>query len=128
MLGALSRAMPWPTERSSIDSLLKTQQAIAAFRKLLELKKSSPTGASGLGQVTEKEIDLLISSFASLDAGEQKPEIFRAQWGVAMERLSKVRKDIIKGMAEYDRKHGKLPAAPQTAPQPRGRILRRIDE
>lgn len=128
MLGALSRAMPWPTERSSIDSLLKTQQAIAAFRKLLELKKSSPTGASGLGQVTEKEIDLLISSFASLDAGEQKPEIFRSQWGVAMKRLSKVRKKIIAGMAEYDRKHGKLPEAPQTAPQPRGRALRRIDE
>ena len=46
---------------------LKTLQAQQAFGALQEMRQASATGASGLGQVSERELSLLESTIASLD-------------------------------------------------------------
>lgn len=56
---------------------LKTVDANLAFAELQKMRDNSPTGGA-LGQVTEKELELLRSTVANLDPNQSQPEFLAA--------------------------------------------------
>jgi hypothetical protein len=67
--GALA---PWKT----LDAATKTLDAVNAFDALKQMRDASPTGASGLGQVTDVEQQMLKSAIGNLSP-HQDPKILR---------------------------------------------------
>lgn len=66
-VGALSRATSFfPSDARSIRESLKTLQAYSGFSTLVSMKKASPSGGA-LGQVSERELELLQATWVSLD-------------------------------------------------------------
>jgi hypothetical protein len=65
--------------------VIKTLQADAAFSTLQALRDSNESGASGLGQVSNIELDLLMNSRTALAQG-QSPERFRENLKAYMEQ------------------------------------------
>ena len=63
-IGWATQMLPF-TPGGSEASKLDTLNAKVVFDSLMELKNSSPNGASGLGQVTEREIQLLAQSLGT---------------------------------------------------------------
>lgn len=59
-------AQIFPSDARSIRESLKTLQAYSGFSTLADMKKASPTGGA-LGQVSERELDLLQATWTSLD-------------------------------------------------------------
>lgn len=83
---AISQVDPWTTSQGGIISRffagpqskdleqnISTIQSNTALQTLMDLKSSSPTGASGLGALSEKELELLTTKMRSLNP-EQSPE------------------------------------------------------
>lgn len=64
------------TDAASVKSYLNRVLGKAAFAQLNEMKDAAKTGASGLGQVTEKEIELLKTAWGSLSQ-DMKRDDFR---------------------------------------------------
>lgn len=60
-----------------IAQKLKTIDANLAFNELQKMRDNSPTGGA-LGQVTEKELDLLRSTVANLDPNQSQEEFLRS--------------------------------------------------
>lgn len=65
------------TAAYDIAQKLKTIDANLAFNELQKMRNNSPTGGA-LGQVTEKELDLLRSTVANLDPNQSQEEFLRA--------------------------------------------------
>tara|TARA_R100001460_G_scaffold107085_1_gene155282 strand:- start:134 stop:1348 length:1215 start_codon:yes stop_codon:yes gene_type:complete len=66
-VGALSRATSFfPSDARSIRESLKTLQSYSGFSTLVSMKKASPNGGA-LGQVSERELELLQATWVSLD-------------------------------------------------------------
>lgn len=68
--GALVAKTPLNTSASSVRGLMQSVEAQAAFNALKALRESSTDGSSGLGQVTEREIGLLVSEWDAIDVNE----------------------------------------------------------
>lgn len=80
--GAISRAvLPAGTAGFDLAENIKTVDANSAFSALQQMRDNSPTGGA-LGQVTEKELDLLKSSIANLNP-DQSQEQFLANLKIA---------------------------------------------
>lgn len=62
------------TDANDIEKIMKTVQSQETFNALSRLKEASASGASGLGQVTEKEIDLLMNELQNFNIGMTKGE------------------------------------------------------
>lgn len=74
-------------------------QGAQLIDKLLQLKQQSDTGATGFGSLTEKEVELILSSIANLDPN-QSQDLF-------LENLNQARDAALAG---YRRAGGKDPA------------------
>lgn len=94
------------TSASDVAALLDTIGGNLAFDKLQRMRDSSPTGGA-LGQVTEKELDLLRSSVASLKQ-TQSDEQFQRN----MDRIIQIYGGML-GKLEMEEN----PASPETAQQ-----------
>lgn len=93
------------TPQSDFAADLQTVLSDSTLNRLVELKDSSDTGASGLGQVTEKEIDLLMASRAAL-IQSQSPEQFARN----LKRYLDLRNKMVSRVAlEYKERFGELP-------------------
>ncbi|WP_216825753.1 transglycosylase SLT domain-containing protein [Ruegeria sp. EL01] len=62
-------------ESADMAGMLETLKGMVVFDRLEQLKRASATGASGLGQVTEKEIDLLGAQLGALKQDMSKERI-----------------------------------------------------
>jgi len=62
-------------EAADVGGMLETLKGMVVFDRLEKLKQASATGASGLGQVTEREIALLGSQLGALEQNLSKPLI-----------------------------------------------------
>lgn len=107
--GALVRSMPdvvaAGTDAYNLDRSLRTIDANTAFSALNEMRQNSPTGGA-LGAVTERELDLLKSTIASLDPN-QSQEQFLANLATAKKTyLEKLRAIDPEAADEYARKPG----------------------
>lgn len=92
------------TAASDVAGLLDTIGGNLAFDKLQRMRDSSPTGGA-LGQVTEKELDLLRSSVASLKQSQSDEQFQRN-----MDRVIEIYSGML-GKLEVDQN----PADPRTA-------------
>lgn len=85
---------------------LETVLSDSALSRLVELKNSSDTGASGLGSITEREISLLQASKAAV-AQAQSPEQFRKN----LQRYKEIRNKTVERVSDaYKERFGELPA------------------
>jgi len=81
------------TDAYTLSQDITTLQSNSFLEKLMELKASSQTGASGLGQVTEREIDLLIKAFRSIDPAMQQGD-FEERIGEFRQRYAEIQEKI----------------------------------
>jgi len=65
------------TDQKQWENVKTTVLSRLGLDKLLQMKASSPTGASGFGQLSEKELDLLVSNMGKLDQASDPGEIKR---------------------------------------------------
>jgi hypothetical protein len=93
------------TPQADFEADLETVLADSALNKLMELKDSSDTGASGLGQVTEREISLLMASRAALSQS-QSPEQFKENLARYLELRNKT---VSRVAQQYKETYGSLP-------------------
>ena len=103
--GSLLSVIPGTPQRD-FAAQLKTLQSNIAFSELQEMREASKTGGA-LGQVSERELDLLSSVLGSLDAG-QSPAALKSQ--LQQVRDSLARWNAAKsGVAAPDRTGGGAP-------------------
>jgi hypothetical protein len=88
VLGAIAGFLPIGSERSKGEDFLKTIDATIAFDTLQSMRDASPTGGA-LGQVSERELDLLKSSIDAVNL-EQEPEFIRGQLNDLREGYMKI--------------------------------------
>lgn len=55
------------TDADRLSSVYSTLKSVISLDKLMEMKKASPTGASGFGALSAPELQLLVDSVAALD-------------------------------------------------------------
>lgn len=92
-VGSLTAVVPGTPGRD-LAAELETVKANVAFNRLDEMRANSPTGGA-LGQVTERELDLLASVAGATDQG-QSPQQLKAN-------LERVRDGLIKARDERRR-------------------------
>lgn len=114
----------WPNTSSDIAAKLDTIGANLAFEQLQKMREASPTGGA-LGQITERELDLLKSTVAPITK-EQTPEEFQGamqqiaeSYGRVLAKLPGGRAMLIeRGWLPKSGSGGKKPPAPkQGAPK-----------
>ena len=81
-------------DANSARAYLKTLKASAVFKTLQDLREASENGSSGLGQVTNVEIELLGSRIAALDINNLSNEELYTEVRHFADELVKVRDDI----------------------------------
>lgn len=84
---------------------IKTIDANLAFEALAEMRRNSPTGGA-LGQVTERELELLRSTVANLDPNLSQPEFFANLAQAKKTYLDMLRKIDPAAADEYANKRG----------------------
>jgi hypothetical protein len=90
------------TDAYDVASDISTLQSNAFMSQLMAMKEASKTGASGMGQVTEKEVQLLIDSLGNIDPAQSK-EQFERNLKVFRDRFSAIQEKIAKAQgAEGD--------------------------
>jgi hypothetical protein len=94
-LGSLTSAIPG-SPAADLEALLEPLQSNIAFDKLRELKEKSKTGASGLGSVTEREIDLLMNNIVSLRQ-KQSPAQLRKALGEIEQHFGRLSSQLAEG-------------------------------
>jgi len=94
---ALNSVIPG-TDARELASKVDTIQANLAFDELEEMRKNSPTGGA-LGNVTEKELDLLKSAVSGLDPA-LGDEAFNKQVKLIQTHYDRFKKALI-GQADY---------------------------
>ena len=108
--GNLMKNIPGSQARD-VAGLIDTIKANASLDKLQQMRAQSPTGASGLGAVTQGEHKLLQDSIGALDQS-QTPEQFLYN----LDRVKRVRHEIVNGPGTAPPPQFQPPAS-QRAPQ-----------
>ena len=76
-VGALLKFLPG-TDAFSLDKIRVTIKSNIGFDKLNEMRRVSPTGASGLGQLSTIELDGLQNGLTNLDQAQSTGDVKRA--------------------------------------------------
>lgn len=103
-------------EAADMSGMLDTLKGMVAFDRLQKLQQASATGASGLGQVTEREIALLAAQMGALDQNLSAPLIRQTLDTIesVFSRLSPAAQAYLMGQAD-SLPTGQAPATPQQA-------------
>jgi hypothetical protein len=86
--GAKTSAEWGGTAAADVQGLVNTIAANTAFEKLAQMRRESPTGGA-LGNVTEKELDLLRDSIASIGINQSDTQ-FQASMDAIIDRYQKL--------------------------------------
>lgn len=101
------------TDAYDLAQLRDTVKSNVGLTQLQQMRDASKTGASGFGQLSEKELDVLQSSIASLDQA-QRPEQFR-------DALTKVRNHFAAWKTSFEA--GQKASAGNLTPQEQARAI-----
>lgn len=85
------------TDARALSNYLAPIETAKLLKTLQELKSQSATGASGLGQITEKEIDILLKDLTALDPADKN---FPSQLKLLYSRYLKLMENIERDMRE----------------------------
>jgi hypothetical protein len=77
IIGNLLQNIPG-TDAFTLNKALQPIKSALSLGKLAEMRANSPSGASGLGQVSEKELGLLEDSLVALDQAQNPGDVKRA--------------------------------------------------
>lgn len=105
------------TTAADVDGLLDTISANTAFETLQKMREASPTGGA-LGAISERELDLLRSTTASLKQGQSDEQFQKSMQDVA-EAYGRVLAKIPGGRAMMIQR-GWLPKSSTPKAQPKG--------
>lgn len=83
----------WGTDAADWETTKDTIVSNVALDKLLEMKASSPTGASGFGALSQRELSLLESNIASLEQS-QSPEQARKNIRYIQSYMTRLQKTL----------------------------------
>lgn len=89
--GNLMKGIPG-SRAHDVGKLIDTVKANASLDKLAQMRAQSPTGASGLGAVTQGEHKLLQDSLGALDQSQTPDQFLRN-----LERVKRIRHEIVHG-------------------------------
>lgn len=78
--------------RANLEAHLETIKGNITFEKLAAMKAASPTGASGLGALSDNESRMLASTVAALSP-DMSPEQLQRSFGVIDRLVAKLRQD-----------------------------------
>lgn len=77
--GVWTGLQPWKRQgRANLEGQIDTLKGNLTFDKLMEMKASSPTGASGLGALSDSEARMLAATVASLSPDMSAAELERS--------------------------------------------------
>ena len=107
--GSLMKNIPG-SQAADVGKLVDTIKANASLDKLSQMRAQSPTGASGLGAVTQGEHKLLQDSIGALDQS-QTPEQFLFN----LDRVKRIRHEIVHGPGTAPPPQFELPASQRPA-------------
>ena len=74
------------TQAGEVESLINTVKSSSSLEKLQQMRAQSPTGASGLGAVTQGEHKLLQDAIGSLDQSQDAASVL-----YNLERIKRIR-------------------------------------
>jgi hypothetical protein len=80
------------SQAGEVESLINTVKASSSLEKLQQMRAQSPTGASGLGAVTQGEHKLLQDSIGALDQSQDAASVL-----YNLERVKRIRHEIVHG-------------------------------
>ena len=99
--GGLISSLP-ATEAKRLRNLLDTIRANVAFTTLQDMRANSPTGGA-LGQVSERELDLLMSAVGSLDQTGDMADLEKV-----LRRIERINQGAVDRMEDaYERDRGR---------------------
>lgn len=81
------------TDAYDISADISTLQSNAFMSQLMAMKAAAKNGASGMGQVTEKEVQLLIDSLGNIDPAQSKKQ-FERNLKIFRDRFNNIQKKI----------------------------------
>lgn len=84
------------TDAYDIASDVSTLQSEAFMTQLMAMKEAAANGASGMGQVTEKEVQLLIDSLGNIDPAQSKEQFNKNLKGF-LEKYETIQTKIARG-------------------------------
>jgi hypothetical protein len=97
-LVAKGQSMIKGTDAFAADVSIKSLQYKMGLDQMLKLKEESATGSTGFGQLSEKELDLLLNALAPLDIGMDAHDLER--------NLATIEKFYAPVMAEWEARGG----------------------
>lgn len=117
LLGTPQSAIPG-SAAFRLRTYLDTIKANIGFQELQAMRDSAPTGASGLGQVTERELNFLQSVISSLDQRLDGPTLLQ-NLGDVQSSFNRMRSVAEHG---YRQTYGKYIKNQPSAPQSTGQV------
>lgn len=102
--GSITRGIPG-TAAYDLGKNIETIDANSAFERLAEMRNNSPTGGA-LGQVTERELDLLKSSIANINPNQSQDQFFGNLAQAKQRYLDMLSRIDPAAAEEYGRKRG----------------------
>ena len=91
-VGTASRPSSWlsSTAAGKVRAHVATLKSKVALSTMMRLKEASTTGATGFGQMNEKELQIIIDDMGALDPDNTDPPIFLQTVGRLEERYNRV--------------------------------------
>ena len=97
--GAIMRVAP-DNPAFALKNRLDTIKSIVGIGKLVEMKESSPTGASGFGALQKAELDLLLAAWGSLEQSQNAEDL--------KYNLKRVQKILVTGLLPTDQMQAEI--------------------
>lgn len=94
MAEIISKNLPYTTDADKLRAYLETLKASSVFSSLQQLRDAAADGSSGLGQVTNIEINLLANRIAALNPRMLNDDDLAREVHYFASRLKKVQSDI----------------------------------
>jgi len=76
LIGAGAKWAPWPTDAGKLDNAVKAVKSALSFDTLQTMRENNPTGG-GVGNASDKDIEMLQTTIVSIDPVRDGPELTR---------------------------------------------------
>lgn len=96
-VGKIGKFVPG-TEWANVNADLERLMAMGAIASMVKMKAESPTGSTGFGALSQKELKVIQDSFAALENKNQSPSHMREE----LNRISNVMDKYLKRIEDFE--------------------------
>jgi hypothetical protein len=93
-VGKIIPGTPWADVNADLERLL----SMGAIASMVKMKAESPTGSTGFGALSQKELKVIQDSFASLENTNQSPSKMRQE----LRRISNSMKNYLDQINKFE--------------------------